>query len=222
MMFTNNNILNGRNLCVVVCLVFGTLNGVHAQTLDINKIWTTVGSAGTVDEADASKIFFDRSIAQFGNVGGVIGGFSPASTASALTQQTASAVIRYNVTPVAGLFAAEPPCFTQTGNSCPGIQLRLRYLAAGNSGRVVARLIEVDMATGTEVTRLSFDSNAFAKANSYQVQSVGECGPQIPRQPFDFGTKAYYIEARLTIGGIVVGSAAGVQIIKVANIRCIG
>ena len=220
MIFTNNKILNGRNLFVVVCLILGMLHGAHGQTADINKIWTTVGSAGTVDEADVSKIFFDRSIAQFGNV---IGGNQSISLASTrIRQQTQSAVIRYNVTPVEGLFAVKPPCFTQTGSECPGIQLKLRYLASGRNARVIARLIEVDIATGTEVTRLSFDSSAFANSNKYQVQSVGECGPQVRRQPFDFQNKAYYVETRLTIGGLVAGSAAGVQVIKVANISCVG
>jgi hypothetical protein len=218
-MFTNN-ILNFRNLCVVVCFTFLTLDGTYAQTPDINKIWTTVGSAGTVDEADMGKVFFDRSIAQMGNL---IGSNQPTSAASAiLPQQTVSAVIRYNVTPVAGLFAVKPPCFTGTGTECPGIQLKLRYLASGNAARVIAKLIEVDMATGAEVTRLSFDSNAFTTNNGYQVQSVAQCGPDVPRQPFDFQTKAYYIEVRLTIGAITAGSAAGVQIIKVANVGCIG
>jgi len=218
-MRSTNNIFNGRNLCVVVCLILGSLNVAQAQTQEINKIWTSVGSAGTVDETDTAKVSLDRSIAQMGNV---IGGGQPISISLQIPGQTLSAVIRYNVTPVEGLFAVKPRCFTQTGSECPGIQLKLRYLAAGNSARVVARLVEVDMTTGAEVTRLNFDSNAFSKANNYQVQSVGECGPQIPPQPFDFAKKAYYVEVRLTTNAIVAGSAAGVQIIKVANISCIG
>lgn len=219
MRFTNNHFLNPRNLCVVVCLLFGTINAAHAQTPDINKIWTTVGSAGTIDEADVAKIAFDRSIAQMGNV---IGGNQPISISAAIPQQTQSAVIRYNVTPVEGLFAVKPRCFTQTGTECPAIELKLRYLAAGSSARVVARLVEVDMATGTEVTKLNFDSSAFANSNQYQVQSVGQCGPQVPPQPFNFATKAYYVEVRLTTSAIVANSAAGIQVIKVANTSCIG
>ena len=218
MKFTDNNILNGRTLCIVVCLLFGTLNIAHAQTPEINKIWTSVGSAGTVDETDTGKVSLDRSTAQIGTV---IGGTQSISI-RAVIPQTQSAVIRYNVTPVEGLFAVKPRCFTGTGTECPGIQLKLRYLATGNNARVIAKLIEVDMATGAEVTKLNFDSNSFANANNYQVQSVGQCGPQIPPQPFDFATKAYYVEVRLTAGAIVAGSAAGVQIIKVANISCIG
>ena len=219
MRFTDNNILNGRNLCIVVCLLFATFNLAQAQTPEINKIWTTVGSAGTVDETDTGKVSLDRSTAQIGTV---IGGNQTISIGAVIPPQTQSAVIRYNVTPVEGLFAVKPRCFTGTGSECPGIQLKLRYLATGNNARVIARLIEVDMATGAEVTKLNFDSNSFANANQYQVQSVGQCGPQIPPQPFDFATKAYYVEVRLTAGAIVAGSAAGIQIIKVANISCIG
>jgi hypothetical protein len=220
MIWTHSNILNFRNLTVIVCFIFWALNAAQAQTPDINKIWTTVGSAGTVDEADVNKVFFDRSIVQMGNV---IGGNQPtASTSALIMQQTQSATIRYNVTPVEGLFAVKPPCFTQTGTECPGIQLKLRYLASGSVARVVANLIEVDLATGAEVTRLSFDSRAFASAIGYQVQSVAQCGPSIPRHPFDFENKAYYVEAKLTTSAIVGGIAAGIQIIKVANISCIG
>jgi hypothetical protein len=218
MKLTHNNILNFRNLCIIVCFVFWALSEAQAQTLDINKIWTTVGSTGTVDEADVSKIFFDRSIVQMGNVIA-----NPTNTTSALIpQQTQSATIRYNITPVEGLFAVKPPCFTQTGTECPGIQLKLRYLAFGSRGRVIANLIEVDLATGAEVTRLSFDSKVFSSGSQYQVQSVAQCGPGTPRQPFDFENKAYYVEARLTTGAFTAGDAAGIQIVKVANISCIG
>lgn len=220
MRLTHSNILNFRNLTVFVCFVFWALDGAQAQTPEINKIWTTVGSTGTVDEADVSKIFFDRSIAQMGNV---IGGNQPTAPTNVLIpQQTQSATIRYNVTPVEGLFAVKPACVTQTGSECPGIQLKLRYLASGSGARVVANLMEVDLATGAEVIRLSFDSRAFTSASGYQVQSVGLCGPGTPRQPFDFEKKAYYIEARLTTSAILAGSAAGIQIIKVANIGCLG
>lgn len=220
MTLTHSNILNFRKLTVIVCFVFWALNGAQAQTPDINKIWTTVGSTGTVDETDVSKVFFDRSIVQMGNI--IVGPQPIAAPGGLILQQTQSATIRYNVTPVEGLFAVKPPCFTQTGNTCPGIQLKLRYLASGNSGRVVANLVEVDLATGAEVTRLSFDSRAFTSASGYQVQSVGQCGPGTPRQPFDFENKAYYIEAKLTTSALLGGSAAGIQIIKVANIGCLG
>lgn len=218
MILTHRNILNFRNFTVIFCLVISIFSGAQGQTPDINRIWTSVGSTGTVDEADVNKIFVDRSIVQMGRVI-----TDPVNTSSALLpQQTQTATIRYNITPVEGLFAVKPPCFSQTGTECPGIQLKLRYLAFGSAGRVIANLIEVDLATGAEVTRLSFDSKLFTSGSQYQVQSVGQCGPDTPRHPFDFENKAYYVEARLTAGGFAAGDAAGIQIVKVANISCIG
>jgi hypothetical protein len=124
--------------------------------------------------------------------------------------QTQSAVIRYNVTPVDSFFV---PLRCEPGAS-GAIQLKLRYLAAGNSGRVVAKLIEVDLANGSETTRLTFDSRAFAQSNNYQVQAAGVCGRP---WTFDFELKAYYIEATLTSSSIAANSAAGIQIIKIDN-----
>lgn len=131
-----------------------------------------------------------------------------------IPQQTRSAVIRYNVTAVDGLFARR---LCQPGGPCEGIQLRLRYLATGPGARVVARLIEVDAATGSETARLTFDSRAFGAASRYQVRSAGECGPA---WVFDFKRKAYYVEATLTGSLLVVNSAAGVHVIKIDNFTC--
>lgn len=224
MRLSNNHILNFRNITIAVCFVFWAVNGSQAQTPDINKIWTTVGSNGTVDEADASKVFFDHSVVQMGRPL-----LNPPAAKQAkqnparILQQTQSAVIRYNVSPVDGLFAVKPPCQTGTGTECPCITLTLRYLSTGGPARVVVKLIEVDLATGVEVTRLTFDSAApsFAASNKYQVHSVSQCGPPTPR-PFNFVLKAYYIEATLTTSSIFAGSAAGIQMIKVANTSQIG
>jgi hypothetical protein len=85
--------------------------------------------------------------------------------------------------------------------------------------QVVAKLIEVDLATGGETPRLTFSSNAFGAANNYQVQFVGECGPL---WRFDFKSKAYYIEATLIGSRFVGSSASGIQIIKIDNSVCRG
>lgn len=218
----NSRILNARNITIAICLVFFAVEGAQAQTADINKIWTTVGSAGTVDETDAGKIFFDHSVVQMGRpLGGNLPTIATAKKSKALIPpQSVSAVIRYNVTPVEGLFSVIRPCQTGTGTDCPGIQLQLRYLATSGA-RVIARLIEVDLATGAEVTRLTFSSGGFPAANNYQVQAAGQCGPPTPR-PFDFLGKAYYVEATLTGNRIFGGVAAGIQMIKVANVVCKG
>jgi len=229
MRLSNNYILNFRHLTIAVCFVFCALNcaQVQVQTPDDNKIWTTVGSDGTVDETDASKVFFDHSVVQMGHpLGENLPSTNPAKTAddapvaqkpAIIPSQTDSAVIRYNVTPVDGLFGPTQPCRTQTGKDCSGRQLKLRYLDADINAQVVAKLIEVDLATGVENVRLTFNSNAFSPANGYQVNEVSECGPL---WRFDFKLKAYYIEATLTSSSIPTGSAAGIKMIKIDNSNC--
>jgi hypothetical protein len=92
--------------------------------------------------------------------------------------------------------------------------LRLRYLAAGPGARVVANLIEVDLASGIDKPLLTFDSTGLSLSDAYQVQSSSVCG-----RPwnFDFERKAYYIEATLTGNSIAATTAAGIQMIQIDN-----
>jgi hypothetical protein len=196
----------------------GSRQASNAQTLNataltvanfrcgLPDLWTTVGSDGKVDEKDAGKIFFDRSIAQMGQVS--TGTNTPAQKRTFIPGQTQSAVIRYNVTPANTLFRVSG-----------GIELKLNYLAAGDSAKVVARLIEVDLASGTETVRATFDSSSFPASSNYQVQSVGQCGTVVDR-PFDFERNAYYIEVTLTNRSIVPGTAAGIRMIKLLKTDC--
>ncbi len=207
MTFARSYLLNFRNFAIAICFVFLALSA-HAQRADIDRSWTTVGSVGTVDENDTRKVFFDRSIVQMGNVGPIV------TKRALLSSVVQRAVIRYNVTPVDSFFV---PLGCSTTPS-PGVTLRLRYLAAGRSARVVAKLIEVDLTTGKETTLdMTFDSNDQARADKYQVGFKRGCG----RQPFifDFKNKGYYIEATLTTdaGIVAVGSAAGIQTITIEN-----
>ena len=210
----NNYILKFHNLTLAICFIFCALITVQAQTADDNRLWTTVGSDGTVDERDTGKIFFDHSTVQMGRLPA---GQTTARKRGLILQQTQAAVVRYNVTPVAGLFApTQQPC--GPGRNCSGPQMTLRYLAAGASARVVANLIEVDLATGLETTRLTFDSRKFDLADRYQVQGgfIG-CDPLVR---FDFTRKAYYIEATLTGSAFFASSAAGIQMIKIGTGVC--
>lgn len=206
MRLTRNYLLNLRNLTIVVCLVFLALSA-QAQTADVDKNWTTVGSAGTLDEKSVGKVFFDQSKVQMGQV---VGPTNPSSPS--LVSTTQSAVIRYNVTPVDGFFvprACRP-------NYSLDVRLRLRYLAAGPGARVVAKLIEVELVTGREKALLTFDSSGpgLSLSDNYQVQSISVCG-----RPwnFDFENKAYYIEATLTGNSIAAITAAGIQMIQFDN-----
>ena len=172
-----------------------------------NKIWTSVGSDGKVDERDTGRVFFDRSIAQMGQL---LGGANTALGKRALiAQQTQTAVIRYNVTPTDTLFRISG-----------GIELKLQYLAAGSSARVVANLKEVDLASGAETIRTTFDSSPFPTSNSFQVRSIAQCNAV--DRPFDFERNAYYIEVTLTNRPIAIGSAAAIRMLKLSKTDCEG
>ncbi|MDX6497217.1 MAG: hypothetical protein QOG23_477 [Blastocatellia bacterium] len=209
MTLTRNYLLNCRNFTIAICFVFLAFSA-QAQTADVDKNWTTVGSAGTLDESAVGKVFFDQSKVQFGQVGGTTTTGNPAL----ISTQTDSAVIRYNVTAVDSFFAPRI-CRTNKSLISLDVRLRLRYLASGPGARVVAKLIEVDLATGTEKPLLTFDSAGpgLSLSDNYQVQSISVCG-----RPwnFDFQNKAYYIEARLTVNSIGI-SAAGIQMIQIDN-----
>jgi hypothetical protein len=204
-----NYVLSFRNLTIAICFVFLALNA-QAQTADVDKNWTTVGSAGTLDESSVGRVFFDHSIVQMGRLTG--GTTTTAKRRASIFTQTQSAVIRYNVTPVDGFFVPRA-CLTSLS---PDVRLRLRYLASGPGARVVAKLIEVNLATGAEKTHLTFDSAdpILPRSDNYQVQSISACG-----RPwnFDFENKAYYIEATLTTSVLASFSAAGIQMIQFDN-----
>jgi hypothetical protein len=204
-----------QKIGIVVCFLFLAANGAQAQLEDIKKAWTTIGSAGTVDETDVNKVFFDRSIVQMGHVL-ITPSASSIKKRGVVSQQTLSAVVRYNLTPVNAFFVQCIENFP-----CPAIGMSLRYLAV-DGGKVVAKLIEVDFDTGTESTLLTFNSSLFSASNSYHTKGVHRCGT-FHKPPFDFQKKGYYIEATLTArAAVAVGSAAGIQMIKVTTAACPG
>ncbi|MFN7930680.1 MAG: hypothetical protein U0Y68_22710 [Blastocatellia bacterium] len=163
--FIVSNIYVRLALCLT--LVASTLIGQPTQAQS-NKSWTTVASAGTVNEQDVNKI--DLS-------GGGLASFSGAAAAND------TAFIRFNVTAVDGLFATGYP------------KMRVRYQDNGSSAQVVVSLMELDLTTGLPKKILELDSNNFAAAPSLQVQQTADCAAY--PNTFDFTNKAYYIEARL-------------------------
>jgi hypothetical protein len=166
------------NKCIptAICFVLCALGSAHAQqptTPDQNKIWTTVGSAGALDKNDLGKVSLGHSILQIGlalpgNIGVAQG---VARNPIGFPLPTESAVVRYNVTPVDGLFNPPPVGFPATN----GLQLKVRYVAV--NAQVTAKLIEVDLATGSETDRFTFNSNAFPAVDSYHVQQVRASNP---------------------------------------------
>ena len=198
---------NVQWILLAACLLLCPL-GASAQTPDGDRFWTTVGSAGTLDEKSEGLVFFDRAVVQKGHTI-IIAPASGQPRAEGGIDLTDSAVIRYNVTAVDGLFGAKE------------IGMAVRFRAEGRGARVVAQLIEVDLATGAEVTRLTFDSDdpGVPVLSGYHVHEVLDCGGRA--EPFDFMRKAYYIEATLTTSSVVVESAAGIEIIQLNATTCI-
>jgi hypothetical protein len=163
------------------------------------KIWTTVGSAGTLNQADLAKVTLHASIIQVGI------DISPPPPAAAAARPlgpiglpTIQAVVRYNVTPVDGLF------FDQPASNKFHYGLELRYL-----GHVTAKLREVDLNTGNDPDPglILFDrtSPSFKVETVFATQFEGV---------LDFVNKAYYVEATLVAPALVVGHPAAISIIK--------
>ncbi|MGE0128003.1 MAG: hypothetical protein AB7U82_07985 [Blastocatellales bacterium] len=168
------------------------------------KAWTTVGSAGTVDEADTGKLVFQGSAAAFPEI---LPPFPSKdvelNTQFALPAATTNATIRYNVTAVDGLFA-----------SGSHIGMTVRFRDDGSRAQVVLKLYEQDIFTGATSLLLTFDSNAFAASPSYQTGGVGA---PYSAGPFNFDQKAYFIEATLTKASShisIFGGRPGLAIIK--------
>jgi hypothetical protein len=221
MKFSTRNFLKLRNLTLAFIAVLSLAVATQAQTYDYQKTWTTVGSAGTVDEADTSKVEFTNSKVQLKGSGPIV--VQPASRSEAVAEAseseaegkgtealivrfpTESATVRYNVTAVDGLFMATP----NWGGDIYG--MTVRYLASGPGGRVVVRLIEVDIFTGQEVERMNFDSANFPSAAGYVTNGIGVTHPH---WKFDFTQKAYYLETTLSRSSLLAGGSAGLAAVK--------
>jgi hypothetical protein len=132
--------LSGLALIALVgALALGNTPPAVGQT----RCWTTVGSAGTVDEADTSIVVLDLN-----NV----------TIRPALSNATLN--IRYNIVATEGLFGGDR------------IGMGVRYTDNGANARVVVRLKEVNLQTGATTLRMTFDSNAFPQAAGAQTQFV--------------------------------------------------
>jgi hypothetical protein len=188
------------------------------------KTWTTVGSAGTLNQADLAKVTLHHSIIQLGvdllppmpteaaaaqitvaakQLAAAATQLAAAATQAAgatpqaeLTFPTLRAVVRYNVTPVDGLFTVR--------GSLVSYVLRARF-----RGQVSAKLMEVDMDTGIETQLALLDGHG----PDFHVKqaTIDKHVPPV----FDFEQKAYYVEAVLTAPAHVIGNPAAISIIKI-------
>jgi hypothetical protein len=127
-------------LIVIVAAIAASVSGATAQ-------WTSVGSAGTVDEAD---------LAEFDTTG-------PQIRIRSTATLPATVVVRYNVTFVDGMVDGE------------GMYMAVRFLDNGPNARVVSVLKQVDIETGVTTNLLSVDSNDFAPSSDFQRQGRDSC-----------------------------------------------
>lgn len=198
-------ISNVRWILSAACLLLCSLSA-SAGVSEADRWWTTVGSTGTLDEKSEGKVTFDGPLVQKGDT--IVFKSArrlPQDEGSGGAPQTDSAVIRYNVTAVDGLFGVD------------GIDMNVRYLAAGVGARVTARLMEVNIQNGDEALLLTFDSDNFGLASEYQTQHVCNAGRGMQ---FDFAKKVYYIDATLTTSAIEPSSAAGIAAITLNATLC--
>lgn len=170
-------------------------------------MWSSVGSAGTVDVKDLSKVIFTKSIVQLGL------GIAPPMVTNKVARAKpvkvmgtkVTATIRYGVTQegLGGLLH-------------PGlVELNLRY--RDGDGRVVASLIEVAIATGVETSLIKWDSTSFGLSPSpnFKVRFVTNTGA-LARRPLNFRDNAYYVSLSLSAvqGPVVLRNPPAVSVIQ--------
>jgi len=178
------------------------LMGCASQTwaAEPSRPWTTVGSVGTMGKLTTTcppgAIILSIAINQCSPpadppilefVGAKVAlpviptYWIPISPPLTLYKQTA--VIRYNIVAVDGLF--------QSGDN---IRLKVRFLDIGDNSQLILKLVEFNLQSAVATTRMTFDSNLFAASSTYQEQELLTSS----WTEFDFSQNAYYIEATLT------------------------
>jgi hypothetical protein len=158
------------------------------------RIWTTVGSAGTLSATDLAKVTLNNAVITLGH------DVAPPVSASddpSIVFPSSTAVVRYNITPVDGLFPTSPFHYV----------LQLTY-----RGTVRARLVQFDLASATETDLLHFDSASFQPAHSFATNGGTTT---FESSVMDFVNCAYYVEATLTASAILVGNPAEIAVVKV-------
>lgn len=189
------SIINSICVRLALCLAVIASTLVSQPTLaQGSKSWTTVASAGTINDQDLGKIELS---------GGGLASFNAAAAAND------TAYIRFNVTAVDGLLTAGSP------------RMRVRFQDNGANAQVVVTLMELNLTTGIPKKILELDSNDFAAAPFLQVQKTGICDAF--GSTFNFTDKAYYIEVKLVrtaAGGFP--RLAAIQLYSDPDANCVG
>jgi hypothetical protein len=155
----------------VLSLTMMLLTVFTATALAQNKSWTTVGSTGTPDESD--QVTYTNNIVYLDGD---------------------SAVVRYNVVAVDGLFGAGPAV------SFP--RMTVTFRDNGDNNHVVVRLRRSQISGSALTTLLTLDSNDYASSSSFQTRTRTACGADAFE--YDFDNYAYFIEVTMSRTGLPV------------------
>jgi hypothetical protein len=175
--------------------------------------WTTVGSAGTVDEAHLSNVA----------LGSPVSGAVSISAAGTVN-------IRYNVVAVAGVLGGNGLTLTARYQTSPAplensplFSPMFFFPGFGTPGQVIVRLMKYNLTTGVVTNLLTLDSNSFPQASGFQVQSVATSACVPPFTTLDFVNNSYFMDVALIkpSGGLrdttISGPSPALAMIKLVN-----
>jgi hypothetical protein len=165
-----------RRWIVAIGIAIGL--GATAAAQQPASIWTQLANTGEVDEADAS-------IYQFHDTGAV-------AIKSGVTNATLD--IRYSISANGNYgFQGDPP---EEGPT-PCVQLKASLRDTGPGARVVVRLKQMDIGSGTITTLAEIDSNRENLPSTNYIL-YQQCANVPVDFPFDFRFFTYFVEAQLT------------------------
>ena len=187
---------------------------------DYSKLWSCVGSAGVVDPADVERVVMIGPVIQLGPGGGaVVGDLAEAAAPPAAPKfQTIQAVVRYGVTPVAGVST-----YPEYKNK-EIYQLGLRFRIG--EGTIGAKLMQVDVLTGAESMLADWSSDLLVEEGAdRELWHYSSFEVVLVDAPADFVRNAYYLEltlsAKLPLAEIVLRTPPAVSVIQLLNPKAV-
>jgi hypothetical protein len=175
-----------KGMIGLALLLTGLAATSHAQVV-LGQPWTTIGAVGVVDEGEVT---FTGPLAYLASD---------------------SAVLRYNVVSVEGLFATAGAAPTRT-------ILSARFRDNGDNNHVVVRLKSQRLTganAGDITTLMTIDSDDYPGSSSFQTRSIWCDGGGFS---FDFVNYAYFVEVTMTRTGLpVTAGLAAIQIGRTTN-----